>query len=285
MPRNPDGTYNLPEPPVLSGQTIEANWANNSFADFSQTFGDSLSRSGQGSMTAQFRGVDGTTGVPGMSFTNEANTGFHRPDAGDLYVSVLGQDYFRWTDDNGVQLSVDGVVWLDVTDSDDVAGLQVQITDNADAIIVNAGNIATNTANIIDLDTRVGFLEAANPLTVQWLEIAAQINQTSIVAGDVTPTAVIDTTTGNRWLLDNSAGGTLTIQKPVGARDIGPDYTVEGNIIVTNLGAGGPIVIAGAAAQDVIGSVSPVPNAKSVLSYILHNRSGTYEETYIWSIG
>jgi hypothetical protein len=285
MPRNPDGTYSLPEAPVLSGQTIEANWANSSFADFGQTFGDSLSRSGQGAMTAQFRAIDGTGGVPGMSFVNEANTGFYRPDAGDLYVSVLGQDYFRWTDDNGVQLSVDGFTWLDVTNSDDVAGLQVQITDNADAIIVNAGNIATNTANIIDLDTRVGFLEAANPLTVQWLEIAAQINQTSIVAGDVTPTAVIDTTTGNRWLLDNSAGGTLTIQKPVGARDIGPDYTVEGNIIVTNLGAGGPIVIAGAAAQDVIGSVSPVPNAKSVLSYILHNRSGTYEETYIWSIG
>ena len=52
MPRNNAGTYTLPNPPVVSGTTIEAPWANSSLDDIKTELTNSLDRFGRGGMEA-----------------------------------------------------------------------------------------------------------------------------------------------------------------------------------------------------------------------------------------
>jgi hypothetical protein len=51
---------------------------------------DSLDRSGKGGMLAPLKFVDGTVGLPGISFANEPSTGFYRIGASQLGISVGG---------------------------------------------------------------------------------------------------------------------------------------------------------------------------------------------------
>ena len=73
MPRNSSGTYTLPLPPVVSGEVIEADWANQTLADIAQALTDSLDRLGRGGMNAPFYLFDGSPGAPGLGFANEPN--------------------------------------------------------------------------------------------------------------------------------------------------------------------------------------------------------------------
>ncbi|GAG29237.1 unnamed protein product, partial [marine sediment metagenome] len=66
-------------------------------ADVATAMTDSLSRSGKGGMNADFSITDGTVSVPGLNFTNEANSGFYRFGAGEVRMSILANDIMRWT--------------------------------------------------------------------------------------------------------------------------------------------------------------------------------------------
>lgn len=91
MPRNGSGVYTLPAGnPVVPGTTIDAAWANSTLEDMANEITNSLSRTGAGGMIAPFRIADGNVTAPGMSFLNETNTGFYRPGAGSVYLSILG---------------------------------------------------------------------------------------------------------------------------------------------------------------------------------------------------
>lgn len=78
MPRNVNGDYTLPLPPVESGEIIEADWANATLDDIQQALTDSLDRYGRGSMVGPFYFSDGTVVAPGAAWANAPATGFWR---------------------------------------------------------------------------------------------------------------------------------------------------------------------------------------------------------------
>ncbi len=92
MPRDSSGNYTLPGAynPVVTGTIISSTWANNTLSDIASALTDSLDRSGRGGMLAPFKMADGTVLLPGLAFNNETTTGFYRPSAGVLGISVLG---------------------------------------------------------------------------------------------------------------------------------------------------------------------------------------------------
>ncbi len=96
MPRNGSGTYTLPAGnPVVTGTLIESTWANDTLGDLASAMTDSLSRDGEGGMTASLRVVDGTVGAPGLAFVNETGSGLYRTGAGDYSFAVLGTQKMR----------------------------------------------------------------------------------------------------------------------------------------------------------------------------------------------
>jgi hypothetical protein len=92
MSRDLSGNYTLPAGvnPVVAGTVITADWGNTTLADVAAALTDSLSRSGKGGMTAPLRFADGAVGAPAITFATETTTGFYRPSAGELRVSILG---------------------------------------------------------------------------------------------------------------------------------------------------------------------------------------------------
>ena len=110
MPRNASGTFTLVAGnPVATGTIIDSDWANNTMDDLGVAMTNSLSRNANGGMLAPLGHVDGTVGLPAISFTNAPSTGLYRAGVGDLRTSVVGVDVVRYT--NG-----EAALW-DVTDS------------------------------------------------------------------------------------------------------------------------------------------------------------------------
>ena len=102
MARDSAGNYSLPPGnPVQPGTTIETNWANTTMDDVAQALTDSLDRNGRGGMLAPFKFADGAVNAPGAAWTQEPTTGLYRPAAGELRVTVLGVDRFRWRSSAG----------------------------------------------------------------------------------------------------------------------------------------------------------------------------------------
>lgn len=98
MPRNASGTYTLPSGnPVVSGNIIEATWANNTLSDVGTEITGSLARNGAGGMLGALRITDGTVSVPSLSFTNETTTGFYRAGSNDVRLSIAGADAYSVT--------------------------------------------------------------------------------------------------------------------------------------------------------------------------------------------
>jgi hypothetical protein len=96
MPRDSNGVYTLPAGnPVISGSIIESNWANTTMPDLGNEISDSLSRSGEGGMLAPLRHIDGTVGMPAVTWVNEVNTGWYRFGANDIRFAMAADDLFR----------------------------------------------------------------------------------------------------------------------------------------------------------------------------------------------
>jgi hypothetical protein len=97
MPRNGSGTFTLVSGnPVVTGTTIESTWANNTLSDIASAMTDSLSRSGQGSMSAAFRAADGTSSVPGISWSSETTSGLYRAGAADTRLVITTNEVQKW---------------------------------------------------------------------------------------------------------------------------------------------------------------------------------------------
>jgi hypothetical protein len=263
---------------VITGTPIEATWANTSLADMSQALTDSLSRSAQGTMQAQLRAIDGTKAVPGLSFVNEASTGWYRPSVGDLRVSVLGVDYVRCTSANGVEISTDdGANWYAVTTAETTTTMQGEIDQNAI-------DIGANTDSIVILADRVTVLEAADPLVTASLKIDGPIRQLLNEQDDGNAAIPVDLV--NRHHVSNDGNLTLTFSgEPSGAdTDLGDFYQVEGQVTVLNTGSPGTVTIAGISEDYTIGIPSATPNGASILTYILQYSNGTTRNVFVWSV-
>ncbi len=99
MPRNSSGTYSLYTPgnPTVPSTVITTTWANNTLSDLATAMTDSLSRSGQGGMSAPLQLAAGAIGTPGMSWTAEPTSGWYRSGAGDFRFSISAADQLTLT--------------------------------------------------------------------------------------------------------------------------------------------------------------------------------------------
>lgn len=93
MPRNSAGVYSLPAGnPVVTGTTISSVWANTTLSDLATAMTDSLSRSGDGEMTAPLELTAGAVGAPGLTWSLEPTSGLYRAGAGDFRYSISAAD-------------------------------------------------------------------------------------------------------------------------------------------------------------------------------------------------
>ncbi len=98
MPRAVNGDYTLPGlNPVVAGTTITDDWGNNTMDDIATALTGSLSRSGDGSMLAPLKLVDGTNGAPALTWANQSTAGWYRAGASDFRFAVGGVDLIKIT--------------------------------------------------------------------------------------------------------------------------------------------------------------------------------------------
>ena len=272
MPRSPSGDYTLPLPPVITGTAIEASWANTSLADMAQALTDSLSRTNQGSMQDVFRAIDGTKAAPAIGFSNEAGTGWFRPNPGDLRVAVLGTEHVRITSTDGVELTTDdGVTWYPVISGAEYDVLAAQVDQNTIDISANTDSIVILSNQIIALG--VNF-------------VTDSFKSNGSIRHLLRNSLTIDVNAATRHSITNFAGVTLNFTNVPSADDpdLGDTYQVEGQMIVWN-DTGGAITLGSGLPGDtrVLGVPNPSANAVSVLSYMFQYIGGTMHATLIWS--
>jgi hypothetical protein len=92
MPRNSSGVYTLPNPPVVPDTIIASLDENTTRSDIESELTNSLDRSGRGGMLAPFRTIDGTIGIPGLSWISETTSGWYRAGLNDFRFSIAGVD-------------------------------------------------------------------------------------------------------------------------------------------------------------------------------------------------
>lgn len=139
MPRDSSGNYTLPLPEVAAGEVISSAWANQTLADVAQTLQDSLDRQGRGGMLSPFRFSDGTKQAPGAAWINEPATGLYRAGNGDLRVSLLGDDIFRWAN-NKVEV-FSGGSWKEVVTSQNAQTAAQTSFDDATTTYIKGANV------------------------------------------------------------------------------------------------------------------------------------------------
>lgn len=94
MPRNPSGTYTLPEAPFQPGTSINSTVMNSDLSDLAAAMTDSLARDGSGGMTAQLS-LDAT----GFAYAVDPDTSMSRSAANTQVIKCGGQDWtFTATD-------------------------------------------------------------------------------------------------------------------------------------------------------------------------------------------
>lgn len=121
MPRSGSGVFTLVGAvnPVVANTDITATWANSTLDDIAQALTDSLSRNGDGGMNVPLGFADGSVGAPGITWDNEATTGFYRFGTGDMRLSIQNQDMLRFHNNGGNrQLSIwKSAAWRQVIDT------------------------------------------------------------------------------------------------------------------------------------------------------------------------
>lgn len=140
MPRDSSGIYVLPSGnPVVTGTTVESDWANDTMADIQAALTDSLSRTGNGGMQTAFKVPDGTEGTPALAFTDSPTTGIWRDSNGEVVVSIAGTEVFRVKSDNTV--TVNDVVLQEI-----ITGAATTITDTD--LTINRALIANGSGKV-----------------------------------------------------------------------------------------------------------------------------------------
>lgn len=99
MPRSSGGTYTLYTPgnPVVTATVISSTWANNTLNDIATAMTDSLSRTGQGGMSAPLQLANGTVANPGLTWGAETTAGMYRAGVGDFRFAIGGTDILKFT--------------------------------------------------------------------------------------------------------------------------------------------------------------------------------------------
>ncbi len=90
MPRNGNGTYNLPQPAFTPGSVISSSAMNSDLSDVAAALTGSVSADGQTAITGQLKFTNGTAAAPSVSFSSELSTGMYWIGAGHLGFSTSG---------------------------------------------------------------------------------------------------------------------------------------------------------------------------------------------------
>lgn len=207
MPRDSSGDYTLPLAPVVAGTTIDVAWANPTMDDIKQAMTDSLDRQGRGGMLAPFRFLDGTVGSPGITWTNETNTGIYRAGAGDMRITVSGSDILRWTS-SGTQ-AWDGAIWRDILDAGDI-GTSVAPVDSP---TFTGTVVLPSTTSIGDVDsTEIAYLDGVtDPIQTQ-LDTKAETNGDNTETFDVASPTANDQAIRRDTYAASTTGGTVKMR-------------------------------------------------------------------------
>ena len=169
MPRDTDGNFTLPAGnPVVTATVISSDTHNTTQADVAQGITDSLDRNGRGGMAAPLPFADGTVTAPGMTWTNERNTGFYRAAPGTMIVASLGNTLVRFSPSGGIEIYESGE-WRALVRA---AGSAQQVTANTSfADIWVVGGILNATEGRLTVDSEpvvagdVGLNQMVNPVT------------------------------------------------------------------------------------------------------------------------
>lgn len=138
MPRDTGGTYTLPAGnPVVSGTIIASTWANPTMNDLGNEITDSLSRTGNGSMLAPLKHIDGSVGGPSQTFINDPTVGRYLAGAGDMRDAIAGADIAVYTA-AGVEFTVP------LTTVDIATTGAITATDNITAYLTSDERLKSN---------------------------------------------------------------------------------------------------------------------------------------------
>jgi hypothetical protein len=85
MARNGSGTMSIVNS-FSSNTTIESAKVNQNFSDIGSEITASLPRNGEAGMTGQFKSSDGTSSLPGMTFSSDPDLGFYRASANTMGI-------------------------------------------------------------------------------------------------------------------------------------------------------------------------------------------------------
>jgi uncharacterized protein (DUF779 family) len=200
MPRDANGTYTLPLPPVTAATVIATTWANPTMDDIATALTDSLSRTGQGGMQAPFRQADGTAAQPSYSWTDETSSGDYRPSAGRITRSITGIDTMRWDADrvqsavplmtaNGTKANP-ALSWSTETNAGWYqAGLGDYrfVTSGIDRLTLNPSlaRLGDQATNNIKFDPSNGSIQARNNSTPRLLNLNNTFGAAHVALGEV----------------------------------------------------------------------------------------------------
>lgn len=150
MSRDASGNYTLPAGnPVVTSTSISSSVQNTTMSDVATTLTDSLSRTGLGGMSAQFKAIDGTVAAPGISYSNELGSGFYRIGAANIGFAVTGTKV----------LDVTTAVFNITATTAQVNGTSIR-----DTAILTSGTLAD-----ARLSANVPLLNASNIFTQTWV--------------------------------------------------------------------------------------------------------------------
>ena len=215
MPRSISGVYTLPAGnPVVPGTTIDSSWANTTMDDLGTEITNSLSRTGAGGMLVQFRIADGLVTGPGLSFTNETNTGLYRSGAGSAWMSVLGVNVAQYSTVGlnipaGKSLTAQGAAYFISTLAVTGASTMASTLAVTGAITATGGVVGNVTGNV----TSAGTSTLADVVITGTLDMT--VGSAATITGLSTPTNASDA--ANKGYVDTQdalrlalTGGTMS---------------------------------------------------------------------------
>lgn len=251
MPRDVNGDYTLPLADVVSGTTIQATWANTTMSDLETAMSDSLSRSGDGGLTAELQLVNGVVAQPAITFINQTNTGLYRAGASDMRVTLNGVDITRFFLKSAVPtVAVTGDI--DLSGTATVTG-DVALYDDVNvstATLTHEDESATPTTKITNPDGPVNITAGAQTFqaktdgnfTIPATSVGATTDAVNVGVGDgryakIFAEGVFNVSTGdNCTSIYNRGFGTITNQTDGAGRpyyDIALDESTAGkNVLV-----------------------------------------------------
>jgi len=142
MSRDASGNYSLAAGnPVVTGTTISSTTFNNTMNDLATAMSDSLSRSGLGNMSAQFKSISGSVSAPGLTFVSDPASGLYLGAAGDVRMGVTSTLIQKWL---VTGTSITGTLTTSSTLTVTAGGLTV----TAGGLTVSAGTTALQATTV-----------------------------------------------------------------------------------------------------------------------------------------